>query len=1198
MTNEAFAQLHDRVNLQQTQTFEAYQLCNMEEYFDLRFSMQSLEIPVIIDERRSVSVSYISRELFTEASEKEIQIHREPSYATSEDLTFVEVTIIECNFVTTDVRFEFTSTSVSHAVAEAVVLTLIAQQSVQIHLSSQRIELRTSFLKQSNAQQLTIVISVPQKIVEKLKIKLGDRWVKLDVVLLSPMQNMAADVTNRMPRIIARKMDVFALIFEKCDEVITFDRVSEREYRDAVVLTKSVTYPKKIRRQFTVDAVWLEYIAVYKVPQVFDTAIIIDVIQKEMLHLKCKASEANTIDEVFTVWGPCQREDATVTFLQTLSAATSGNYIDSISSLEIILRSCMDQNLLISKEVSLVRMEMISMQLTASVFVVIPVAYSFSKPAQTESLEMKILVKPLTYYETSQRNFVDSVVKVELELWSQTERNLFAIADFRAVKMDIITARFFSSTSEYFDVSTAFIIQPKMDTVIATLPTKTPEIISKTSRLFSDTVADVTAEYCSQVPREFFADTIFLIPRIDVCIADFRASTFENPHVIASFEIQSQENSVTVILLMQAPKIVERSSFMFSDDLIQETAEIRSRIKHNLAIETKIFTARKYNLIENIKSSGFEEKNVVAIIEVRPEKEGSEFTLLTPIPTLIQEISRSFSDTVVNLITELHVQSDFQTENDIIIVRACSLQMYLKASKEENITVLARFCVQDEIENILAILLTRAPTITARNVRKFSDSLVKFVTELSLQVCREAFADIDIYIARNDKMQTQLKASTAEYTHAPITLEGYSEAEELEVTLSELIRADTYKLNRSFSYKTVDLIATLWFQIESNFHIDVIIPIKRKDSSEIYLKVSIEECTNILTGFEMLPQVENIATVLLTRAPTIVERTNRAFSSNLTQRISEIFSTMNRDLHTYIAVMTAMHETAEGWKKAANEENSYIKTCIGVESVAYYTDAIISIIQEERQLASVRAPSFENVEICTSFEFCSEEKLSIIVTSRIIATSKQIIEVTEKRYIDEQTKMDVEIYHRALNEEVVEADLMESEPPVWMSFNYEVFDERLLYIFASQFVEDIINTAYKYVIQESEENINIMVELNHNPAIQSSHIDLRNIYHQRRIIKEKEVIFRSEKTFQYLNTVIRFPCKLHLTTFFEMETSWNLTQLNIEFYQHLDLAWSAQTSEPTFILRENICEEGLLFMSHTDFRFHFGFASLCIKFTK
>lgn len=89
--NEAFAQLHDRISLPQTQaSFEAYQLCNMEEYFDLQFSMQSLEVPVVVDEKRSASVSYLSRE-------KDIYIQREPSYETNADLTLMEVTVVACN---------------------------------------------------------------------------------------------------------------------------------------------------------------------------------------------------------------------------------------------------------------------------------------------------------------------------------------------------------------------------------------------------------------------------------------------------------------------------------------------------------------------------------------------------------------------------------------------------------------------------------------------------------------------------------------------------------------------------------------------------------------------------------------------------------------------------------------------------------------------------------------------------------------------------------------------------------------------------------------------------------------------------------------------------------------------------------------------------------------------------------------------
>uniref|UniRef100_A0A0R3RRM4 Ig-like domain-containing protein n=1 Tax=Elaeophora elaphi TaxID=1147741 RepID=A0A0R3RRM4_9BILA len=1136
--NEAYVQLHDRINLQQTQTFEAYQLCNMEEYFDLQFSMQSLEIPVVVDEKRSIAVSYLSREISIQALEKEIHLHREPSYETSEDLTFMEVTIVACNFVTTDVRFEFTSsTSVGHAVAEAIVLTLIVQQSVQIHLSSQCTELRTSFMQPLDSRQLTVVTSIPQKIVEKLGIKLGDRWMKLDVVLLSPMQTMSTNVTNKIRKMIALEMNLLALIFEKCDNAITFNNASEDEYFDAVVLTKSITYPEKIERQFTINVVWLEFIAVYKVPQIFDTIIEIDVARKEIFHLQCKATEASTVDEIFKIYRPIQQQDVAVTFPETLFEATSGNYNDLTSSLEIILTSHTDQNLLTSKKVPLIRMEMISMQLMAPMLEVIPVTYSFSKPTQNESLEMKIFVKPLIHHETSERTFADSVVKLELELLSQIERNFFASANFRVRELDRVSARFFGSIVEYFDVSTAFNIQPKMDEVIAVLPTKAPKTVRKISRLFSAAVVNVISECWSQMPREFYADAIYRTPRIDTCVAGYRASTLENLDVIASFEIQSQAKTATITLLMRAPAKVERSSFIFFDDLTKVEAEFRSQLEHSLEVETEVFIARKDRLIESFKSTKIDEKNIVAIIEIRPEKEGAEFTLLTPLPALIEQINQSFSDTVVNLITELRMQSDFHTDSNIQIARTCALQMYLKASKEANITVLAKFCVQDEIENIMATLQTRALAVFERNERKFSDNLVNFVTELWSEICREAFADADVYIIRNDKIQKQLKASASEDTHALMVLERYCETEELEVTLLQSVRANTYKLNRFFTYKTIDLIATLWFQTQNNFYADINVPIKRKDCNQVHMKASGEECAEMLTSFEVQSQIENAEVVLFTRASTIVEETNRTFSSNLTKIISEMSSTMNRDLYAYFEATILMRETAETWIEAAKEENLSIKTYVEMESLSYHSDATLSIVQKERQLMSVQASSLENIDIYTSFELCPEEE-----RSSTTITSERIIEVTEKRYSDEVTKL--EIYFRISTEEVVEAYFVEYKPPLWISSDYKTFDEHWLHLLASQFVEDIINEACEHFMQESEESISIMVELSHNPIIYSSQIDFRNVHQQRRIIEENK-----------------------------METSWSRVQLNVEHYQHLDLARSSQNSKSTFILHGNIYDE-------------------------
>ncbi|VDK72606.1 unnamed protein product, partial [Litomosoides sigmodontis] len=1005
----ALAQVRDRVNLQQAQAVEAYQLCNMEEYFDLRFSMQSLEIPVVVDEKRFVSVSYLSRAVSIQSLEKEMRINREPSYESSGDLTFMDVTIIKCNFITTDVRFEFTSsTSVGHAVAEAVVLTLIAQQSVQTHLSSQCTELRTNFVKQSGSQRLTVARSVPLKIVEELGIKLGDRWTKLDVVLLSSLQAIAADAAiNKVPRIIKLEMDFPPLAFEKSCMDVTFDKAFKEEYFNAVLRERSITYPEKIDRQFTIKFVRLEFVSVYKVPQVFYATTRIDVAQKGAFCLRCKSSKSNTVDETFSFCGPLEKQDVAVTFPGTL-LTTSESYIDSTVSLEIILKSDIGQNLLASKEVPLIRMEMISMELMASVFKVLPVTYSFSKPTQTECLEMKI-VKPVKQYETSQRNFVDSVTKLELEFWSQTEHNSSITSDLRTVELNRVSAKFFGVVVEYFDVSTAFNVQPKMDEVIGTLPIKALQIVGKINRVFSDAIVSVISECRSQTSREFYADALLSISRTEVCLANFRAPTFEDLHVATSFEIQSQTSTSTVTLLMRAPTVTEKSRLTFSDDLIQESFEFRSRLQRSLEVKAEVFIPRKDSLIKKIKSAEFHEKYTMAIIEVRPERGHAEFTLLTPLPTLFQKTDRSFSDSVVSLITELHMENNFYTNNDFLMSRTCAFQMHLKAPKESNITVAVRFCVQDETENIAATLLARAPTVIESDERNFSDNLVKLVTELWSQMYREASGNANIYTARSDRIQKHLRALTVEDTHASIALEGYSKANGIEVILSERLRV--YKLNRSFAYRTVDFMGTLRFQSRnSSFHAGIDVPIKRNDD-QLYLQASAHEYISMSTSFEVQSEIGNTSVVLLGRGPTIAEESSRAFSSNLTKLSADMLSTMNRSLHTYFEAVAVVQETTEIWIEAVKEENSCIRTYFEQESESFYDDAVISIVQMERQFMTVRSQSLENIEIYNFFECCEEE-----LSSSITHTSKQIIQVIGEKYSSEVTKIDIEISCHVLNE--------------------------------------------------------------------------------------------------------------------------------------------------------------------------------------
>ncbi|VDO32064.1 unnamed protein product [Onchocerca flexuosa] len=250
-----------------------------------------------------------------------------------------------------------------------------------------------------------------------------------------------------------------------------------------------------------------------------------------------------------------------------------------------------------------------------------------------------------------------------------------------------------------------------------------------------------------------------------------------------------------------------------------------------------------------------------------------------------------------------------------------------------------------------------------------------------------------------------------------------------------------------------------------------------------------------------------------------------------------MFSTVNRDLHASVEAKIAAYETSEAWIEAAKEENLNIKTHFEVQSEANYSDAIVSIVQKERQFANVHAPSLENIEIYSVFGFYPEEELLSVTV-----ISNKIIEITEKQNKDEMTKLDIETCHYTLNHELVEANLM-------METNYKALAEQSLCLFAKELVEGIINTTYEHIIQESEENISTMIELYQKSTIQSSQIDLRNVFQLRRIIKENE-----------------------------MEALWNRTQLSVEIYQHLDLTSPAQISECISILPENIYEEGLLFI--------------------
>lgn len=932
LVDEVSVHLLDRADLHRT--YDAYQLCNVEEYFDLQFSMQSVEIPVVVDERRSESVIYHSRESSMQVLEEEILIHREQSISASEDFTITEATVTECNFVTTDVHFEYVcSTSGGHALAEAVVLT-VAQQCAQAVLSSQLTALQISLIKQPCVEQLTLITRAQWKVTDILQKTLSSQQVTLDVVLLSrTLRVEATSVESRIPKMQALDIRLLTPASEEFNVSFTFTRTASKEAAHALVLMKSATYPEKTECHFASNGVWLELIMVSKTQQSAFVEGEITIARRETLHLKSKSPSTNAVEEKITISAPIQLQEATITLMSkrpALVAATGRSFTDSFVTLKTMLWSRLDRNLFVTREVPMARTDITHLQSMASVQEELLITCDHCKAFQSEQKEITF---HLTTHDSIERNFVDSVEDVELELLSGTQRSFFVDTGIQAARMDQLSARFSGSVAEYFLMSTAFNLQPESEELIVTLLTKVPTTVEKTNRSFSDAIATAVAAFWSKVRREFQIDAILLIPRTNAYNARFAASTFENLHVIISFEVQSQENSVTAIMLTHAPAVLEQSSCTFSDSLTQLTTEFWSRVNRNLEADTKIIIARKATMKEKLKESVLEEENIVTMMEVRPEREGLEVTLLTPVPTIVKKISRSLSHQITSTIIEIwsHVQSHFGTDIHILISRKETLEVYLKASKLENITIYGTFSVQEGSENIVVTLLGRAPTLLHKTDRQFSSTVVTLAAELWSQLRQDALTEVDIYIARKETLQTEINASTLEETNTVTTIHLLPEAEGLEVTLLAPAATVVQKITRTFSYRAVDFIAAIWSQIQNNYYTDLNILMSRKEMHHAFLKACSEENVHVLTSFEVQSETETIVVTLLTRAPTAIETIDRSFSIAVTDLIAELWSELHYEASAGFGIYVARKDVVQMALEASTTEVETLLTTIAVQ---------------------------------------------------------------------------------------------------------------------------------------------------------------------------------------------------------------------------------------------------------------------------
>uniref|UniRef100_A0A914ZQC4 Titin n=1 Tax=Parascaris univalens TaxID=6257 RepID=A0A914ZQC4_PARUN len=93
--------------------YDEYEICDSHEYFDLHFRTQSIEVPVVVRERRSESMAlfYDSRESSAATMEEKVVdieiIHRETS-ATSDEFIEQKKALIETALSSIDTHYEFT----------------------------------------------------------------------------------------------------------------------------------------------------------------------------------------------------------------------------------------------------------------------------------------------------------------------------------------------------------------------------------------------------------------------------------------------------------------------------------------------------------------------------------------------------------------------------------------------------------------------------------------------------------------------------------------------------------------------------------------------------------------------------------------------------------------------------------------------------------------------------------------------------------------------------------------------------------------------------------------------------------------------------------------------------------------------------------------------------------------------------------
>lgn len=215
-------------------------ICDIHAYFDLHFRTQSVEVAVIVRERRSESValSYDSRESSAARMEEEmidVEIIRHETSATTDEFIGHEKTLIETALSAVDTQYEFTQWQ--KAVEEAVVpesRNVTALRAMSVDSTGYEVSIEcVPFYGRITMVEKTVAPSSYANI----SIHIAEHLVDVDL-FSSRAHGMYVETTRKMLRLIGVHLNMWSTRSETIEIGRMLERFSDNEQISVVLSSK------------------------------------------------------------------------------------------------------------------------------------------------------------------------------------------------------------------------------------------------------------------------------------------------------------------------------------------------------------------------------------------------------------------------------------------------------------------------------------------------------------------------------------------------------------------------------------------------------------------------------------------------------------------------------------------------------------------------------------------------------------------------------------------------------------------------------------------------------------------------------------------------------------------------------------------------------------------------------------------------